>query len=323
MRVEVIYKDKYYLGELVKSVSIEESLDEIATRATVVLEYTDDYPQDISLGGDIRISGTIYGETGMKPILHNAVLWEIESNWQTHKELTFIIYDKCIYLKSEDEYLWREGYTATKRIQRYLQDLKLKISELEDTKIKLPKAVYRAQSIFSMVKEDLKATVSKGGEMYRVFMTAGGVVLRKIGSNKEIFEFSTEESVFNISQKRTIENVVTRVKILGSAIDDMKSPVIKVIDGDIQKYGIIQKIFQDENIENPQEAIEKGKALIQDKEETFTFTTVCIPQIRAGDLIKLNTMELIVYQVRHELGENGKTTISAGKREYIKSVYYT
>ncbi len=330
MKVEVIYKDKYYLGELVRSITLEDSLDEIAYRAIVVLEYPKNFPTDtdISLGQDIRISGYLYGQEEFKPYLHNAVLWEIESNWQTHKELTFVIYDKCIYMKSEDEYLWQAGLTATKRIQKYLQDLGLRIGTLEDTKVKLPKTIYRAQSISSMVWEDLKATVAKGGEMYRLYMSPGGIELRKLGSNLgsngKIYEFSTEEdkaNIFEITQKRTLENMVSKVKVLGSAPDDMKSPVLATILGDT-KYGIVQKILQDPDIENASEAEKKGRALLSGKEETFTFATLCIPQIRAGDKIKLNTMELLVYEVRHEIGESSRTTISAATEDYIRRMYY-
>lgn len=327
MNVEVIYQDKYYFGELLKSVSLEDSLDEIAQRAIVTLEYTKDLPP-LSLGQDIRISGYLYGQKEFKPYFHNAVLWEIESNWQTNKEITLILYDKCIYLKSEEEYLWPAGLTATKRIQKYLQDLGLKIGTLEDTKIKLPKTVYRAQSIASMIKEDLKATVMKGGDMYRVYMSPGGVELRKLksnlGSGGKIFEFSTENDVniFEITQKRTLENMVSKIKVLGSAPDDLKSPIIAIVAGDTQ-YGVIQKILQDDDIENINEAKERAKLLLEGKEETFTFTTICIPQIQAGDQIKLNKMELIVYEVRHEFGKNGKSIISAAREEYIRKVYYT
>lgn len=328
MKIEVIYKDKYYFGDLVKSITLEDSLDEIAYRAIVTLEYTKYFPRDIALGQDIRISGYLYGQHEFKPYLHNAVLWEIESNWQTHKELTLVIYDKCIYMKSEEEYLWQAGLTATKRIQKYLQDLGLKIGTLEDTKVKLPKTIYRAQSILSMVRDDLRVTVTKGGDMYRLYMSPNGVELRKLGSNLgsngKTYEFSTEGNVniFEISQKRTLENMISKVKVLGNAPDDMKSPLLATITGDTQ-YGVVQKILQDNDVDNVSEAKEKAKLLLSGKEETFTFTTICIPQIRAGDKVRLNTMELIVYEVRHEIGEVGRTTISAAREEYIRKVYYT
>jgi len=159
-------------------------------------------------------------------------------------------------------------------------------------------------------------------------MSPGGIELRKLGSNLgsngKIYEFSTEEdkaNIFEITQKRTLENMVSKVKVLGSAPDDMKSPVLATILGDT-KYGIVQKILQDPDIENASEAEKKGRALLSGKEETFTFATLCIPQIRAGDKIKLNTMELLVYEVRHEIGESSRTTISAATEDYIRRMYY-
>ena len=321
MRYEVVYEDKYYLGELVRQIALEDSLGEIAYRGTVVLEYNDSYPQEISLGKNMRISGTPYNIPEIKPFLQG-VIWEIESEWRTNKEITFTVYDRSIYLKSEEEYLFQTGLKASDRIKRYLTDLGLPISKIEDTKIKLDKTIYRAQEICAMIKEDLRATVAKGGDMYRLYMTPAGMELRKIGSNDKIYEFVTEgANIFEITQKRTLENLVSKVKVVGEAPDDMKSPVLKVVTGDT-KYGVIQKIIQDDEIKNASEAEQKAKIFLSGSEETFTFTTICIPQIRAGDLIKLNTMNLIVCEVRHELTGVGKTTITCASKEYVKRNYY-
>lgn len=322
MRFEVVLEDKYYLSDIVKSITLEDNLSEISYRAEITLELVNNLPGELAIGKNIRISGTPYGIGEMKPFLAFGIIWSRETRKSGAEELSLTIYDKSIYLKSEDEYLFQAGLTASDRLKRYLQDVKLPVGEIKNTGVKLSQKLYGAQSIYSMITEDLKETVAKGGDMYRVYMSPGGIALRKIGDNDKVFEFSTDtQNVFELTQSITLENLVSKVKVLGEAPDDMKSPVLAVITGDTS-FGIMQKIIQEDDIQNKSEAEQKARLMLNTLDETFTFTTICIPQLRAGDLIKLNKMELIAVEVRHEFGQVGRTTITAGSKEYVRRTYY-
>jgi len=400
---EVIYANKYRLGDFVKNITIEDNLGEISFRAVITLEYDESLPS-FSLGERIRISGTPYGMSEMKPILYYGILWDIESDWKGHKELILTVYDLSIYLKSEEEFLFQANTTASSRFKAYMRVTSLPLSTVEDTKIKLSKALYRAKPIYEMIRDDLKETVLKGGDFYRVYMSTQGMELRKIGQNKDVYVFETDKNIENITQKRTIEGAVTRVKILGLAENDQLSPIKKVLDGDIQ-IGVIQKMIQEEveqaeksseNSEEYKKALQEqiialdqagkfdeakkllqklagtekstagieeqiakmdqegkyddligllqkisksgtkdpstikktkdmtdvAKNMLQGPSEDFTFTTVDINTIRAGDIIRLNNMELYVCSVRHELGDTGRMTITAGSKDYVKRSFY-
>lgn len=322
MRFEVVLEDKYYLSDIVKSITLEDNLSEISYRAEIILELLANLPRELAIGRNIRISGTPYGIGEMKPFLAFGIIWSRETHKAGAEELTLTIYDKSIYLKSEEEYLFQAGLTASDRLKRYLQDVKLPVGDIKNTGVKLAQKLYRAQSIYSMITEDLKETVAKGGDMYRVYMSPRGISLRKIGDNDKVFEFSTDtQNVFELTQSITLENLVSKVKILGEAVDDAKSPIVAVITGDTS-YGNMQRIIQKDDNLNQSQAEEKARAMLNTLDETFTFTTIYIPQLRAGDLIKLTKMELIAVEVKHEFGQVGRTTITAGSKDYVRKRYY-
>ena len=167
---EVVLKNKYYLRELIESITLEDSIDEIAYRATVQLKVTDELAQvGIAPGDAIRVSGIPYGGSSMVYLLHPGVVWECDSKASSGtKHIEVTIYDKTIYLdKSEDEYLFASGTTVSQRIKQYCNDWGIPISNIPETGVQLSKAVYRAQSIYSMIQSDIKETAQKGGKLYK------------------------------------------------------------------------------------------------------------------------------------------------------------
>lgn len=395
---EVIYADKYKLGNFVKGITIEDNLDEIAQRVVVRLEYTDECPSFV-LGGRIRVSGTPYGINSMKPFLSYGVIWDIESDDRGQKEITVTAYDLSIYLKSEEEFIFQAGTKASDRLKEYLKACQLPIGTIEDTKVRLGKAIYRARPIYEMIREDLKETVLKRGDFYRVYMSTAGIELRKIGQNKDVYIFETDKNIESITQKRTLEGAITQVKIVGVAEDDKKSPIKKILTGNAQ-YGIIQKVIQEEviraektqeedynkiaelldqldkagnydeetkiiqqlkietqgssiedeiakkkaqgdvkglvgliqkvaqtnetknKVTNTKDMTDVAKNMLQGPTETFTFTSIDVNTIRAGDKIRLNDLDLYVCNVKHELGDIGKMTITAGTKDFVKRSFY-
>ncbi|MBB6637366.1 XkdQ/YqbQ family protein [Cohnella thailandensis] len=303
MSYEVVLAEKYDLTDLVEEISIEESLEEIACRASLQLAVTANLPT-VAPGQAIRISGTPYGSTGKTDLLNPGLVWECSSTNNGSKRLSLTAYDRTIYLaKSEDERLLPAGQTASQRLRAYAKDWSIPIGTLPDTRILLARSVKRRQSIFSMVQEDLRETADKGGDMYRPRMSASGLELVRIGGNSTIWELETLEEV---TQLRTLEGAVTQVKVLGNSGSDKKlSPVLALVKGETEKYGTLQKVIQDCKIESVAEAKEAAKNMLMGMQETFTVTAPDINTIRAGDKVRLNGLDLFVTSVKHRLGTPG------------------
>ena len=322
---EVVLQDKYYLRDLVESITLEESLDEIAYRANISLVVTDDFPSIVP-GQLMRVSGVPFDGDRFIYLLRG-VVWSIDSENRGQKKLNVTVYDPAKYLsESEEEYLLPAGQTASQRIQKYCTDWQIPIYNIPNTQTKLAKAVYRAgqyPSIYSMIENDLKETVEKGGSMYRPRMTPAGLELVEIGSNENVWVFETGQNIDEVDQRRTLEGTVTKVKVLGKAPEDKRSPVLATEEKDTDKYGTLQKVIQDNKITNAGDAKSKAQEVLAGVQEKFTIRGIDINTIRAGDKVILNNFPVYVTSVRHNLGSPGTMVLECTSLEKIRRDYYT
>ncbi|NPV52222.1 MAG: phage portal protein [Firmicutes bacterium] len=314
--IEVVLANRYYLGDLLEEATLADSLAEIAYRGEITLVVTPDLPV-IAPGQEIRISGP-HPVSGNMVVLLDGVVWTVESRTRGQKHVTVTVYDRTIYLdRSEDEYLFPAGQTATARLKRYTADWSIPLGRVVDTGVALGKAVYRAQTIFNMLWTDLKETARQGG-LYRARMAGKQLELVRLGSNSTVWQLETFEEV---AQSRTLEGAVTKVKVLGAAIEDTKSSVMAVETGET-KLGTLQRVIQDEQITTQGMAKAAAKALLTGIQETVTVTGPDIPTIRAGDKVTLNGASWLVTTAQHSLGDPGHMTLDLASEQYIRRRYY-
>lgn len=323
-RYEVVLANKHFLREIIESITLKESLDEMAYSADIRMVVTPDFP-GIAPGQEIRVSGVPFGGTSMVYLLHPGVVWEIDSNTGGVKHLSVTAYDKTIYLaKSEDDYMFPAGQTAGQRLRQYAGDWGISLAGVPDTAVLLAKtgSRYRGMTLYNMIMSDLKETAQKGGEMYRPRMTPAGLELFKLGSNQTVWLLELNQNIEEVNQQRSIDRAVTQVKVLGNASEDQHAPVLSIVKGETDKYGTLQKILKDSKITSVAQAKTEGEKHLSGVEETFDITGIDINTIRAGDKVKLSGMELMVTSVRHELGNPGKMSLQLASADYIRRRYY-
>lgn len=325
MSYKVIIKDKYDITSLVETLSMKDSLDQIAYQASVRVAVSSKLGlPTIAPGMDIRISGIPFNQKAYHPILDLGVIWEIESSNSGTKRLSMTVYDRMIYLeKSEDEYLLPKDQTASQRLKKYAKDWEIRLGDIPDTKVKLGKAAYRAQTIFSMIFADLKETAKSGGTMYHPRMTSKGLSLFEIGSNSEVVEL---DHLIDLTQMRTLEGAVTKVKILAtsesSGDKEVPSKVLAVEEKGTEELGTLQKMINDDQIKTADAAKKSAKNYLTGIQQTFTITAPDINTIRAGDAVTLSGMKLLVTSASHDLGNPGTMTLELGTADYVRRRYY-
>ncbi|WP_411345507.1 phage portal protein [Paenibacillus sp. WLX1005] len=325
MSYKVIVKDKYDVTQLVETISLRDSLDQISYQASVrlALDGGSGLPA-LTPGMDIRISGIPFGDKNYHPLLHPAVIWEIESTNSGTKRLNMTVYDRMIYLeKSEDEYLLPKDQTASQRIRKYAKDWSITLGNIPDTKTKLGKAVYRAQTIFSMLFADLKETAKSGGPMFHPRMTSRGLELFELGSNSKVQEL---DRLIDLTQMRTLEGAVTKVKVLAANEatngKEVPSKVLAIEEKDTATLGTLQKLMNDDQIKTADAAKKYAKNYLTGVQQTFTVTAPDMNTIRAGDAVLLSGMTLIVMTVSHDLGNPGTMTLELATTDYVRRRYY-
>jgi len=316
MSYEVVFANKYDLSELVESLSLEESLNEIAYCANIKLVVTPDMPI-ITPGQEIRIAGIPFGKTKKETLLNPAVVWECRSSNAGRKHLNITAYEKTIYLaKSEDERLMPGNQTATERIKQYAVSWGIPVGNIVDTREKLVRNIKRSQTILSMIMEDLKETVDKGGAMYRIRMTSRGLELFEVGGNSAIWELGALEEV---AQNRTLEGAITKVKVIGpQESENAVAKTLAVMEKDIEKYGTLQKLIMDSKIETVEQARKVAAKTLLGMQETISVTALDINTVRAGDRVRLNNLELIVTKVRHQLGNPGRMELELAAESKVR-----
>lgn len=323
MSYKVILQDQYDLSPLVEAISLRDSLEQVAYQGTVNLVVTPDMPP-ISPGMAIRISGIPYGKKDYVPLLHPAVVWEVETSNNGVKRMTLTLYDRTVYLdKSEDEYLFPAKQTATQRFKKYAADWNLKIAVLPDTEKQLGRSVYRTQSIYASMFADLRETAKAGGKLYHPRMISSGLELYELGTNKDVYIL---EAITDTTQSRTLEGAATKVKVLATAASEtgkeVPSKVMAIEEKDIAKYGQLQAIIQDDEVKSPAAARQLARSKLRGIRETISLNAPDINTIRAGDAVMLGSMKLLVISVSRELGSPGSMMLELGSYDDVKRRFY-
>lgn len=323
MSYKVILQDQYDLSPLVEAINLRDSLEQVAYQGTVNLVVTPDMPP-ISPGMAIRISGIPYGKKNDVPLLHPAVVWEVETSNNGVKRMTLTLYDRTVYLdKSEDEYLFPAKQTATQRFKKYAADWNLKIAVLPDTEKPLGRSVYRTQSIYASMFADLRETAKAGGKLYHPRMISSGLELYELGTNPDVYIL---EALTDTTQTRTLEGAATKVKVLATAASEtgqeVPSKVMAIEEKDIAKYGQLQAIIQDDEVKSPAAARQLAKSKLRGIQETISINAPDVNTIRAGDAVMLGSMKLLVISVSRELGSPGSMMLELGSYDDVKRRFY-
>lgn len=347
----LINKGKHNLGHLLQGpITVEESIDDIALRITFTVHITSDFPT-IQNAMDCVIKGVPFGGTS-KVTMFSGVIWQLESSRNGAGKLDITVFERTKYLKeSEEQYQFKAG-TASTRLKIYARDWEIPLGNIPDTKTMLAPALYRPQSIFTSIRKDLIETAQKGGDLYKPRIMSSKLELYKIGSNKKVWQLKGTH--YDVGQSRTMDGMVTQVKILGTKEKVKKAkkrkktskkgqesggklrattttevqtldPIKAVIKGKTDKFGTIQKVIKAEKAADlPGAKKEAQEMLSPTVKEVFRGSGLGINTLRAGDKIEFESLPYPVYvlSVTHRLQEQDEMTITAATLDYIRRELY-
>lgn len=315
----VILKNSIKLDDLKLEISLSETIDSIAYTADTRIVVPEEMSKKLLLmeGDPIEI---IKNKDPGKGTVFKGVIWNKNTDMKHNKVGSLTCKERTIYIeKSEDEYLFKEGTAATQRAQQMCGDWGIPIGNFEDTGVPLAKAPPKIGTIYGMMLDDLKETAQKGGGLFKYRMQ-NKLDLIKIGSNEVVHDISN--ILENINQTGTLEGAVTKVKVLGKKEDNVKSPVIGTYSKNTDKLGTLQKVIQDEKISDTGSAKSKAESMFSNGEGSIRVSGIDIPEVRAGDKVKLNGFYIYVTSVVHQLGVPGKMELVLEFLDQIRGKYY-
>lgn len=220
-------------------------------------------------------------------------------------------YDMLIYLmKSKDNRYYPHGTTARTILTDICNAWGVPLGTVEGPDVAVAKKVMRSQRIGETIIEVLQEAKRKGGGKFILRAREDRAEIIRQGGNSPVFHFGHDDSVSQVEDQEDIEDLVTRVMIIGSQEEDEgRAPVVAVIDGRTE-FGVLQEIIAEEKEDSPVTAQEVANDILADRgkpRESKKVSAPDLPFLRRGDKVHITADTLdgyyLVAAVQHNADE--------------------
>jgi len=217
-----------------------------------------------------------------------------EFKWLNRDEgarpLTITAYDQLIYLmKSKDDRFYPAGATARTILTDIAQKWGVPLGTVDGPDVALGKNLFRAKSLAEMILDVLKQAKTRGAGKWILRSREGAIDIIQAGQNSPVYWLRADESVENAEEEESIEDLVTRVQIMGNATDDARSPVVATVDGRTE-FGILQELVNQAQNDSPDVAQTAAQDLLDERgqpKRTRRLSAPDVPTMRRGDRLRV------------------------------------
>lgn len=290
------------LQPFLRSLSWEENDGELAVRLEAELQNIQ-MPdgkwlhQLIPLGGQIFLYAD-WGD-GSREIFRGTVfVWDYQTDPLGH--FTITVYDQLIYLmKSTDDRFYKAGQTAKAIIQDIAGAWRIPLGTVEGPDTALAKQVFRGDTLGDMIYSVLDQAKKRGAGKWIVRSKQGKIDVIKPGQNTPVYLFTADSNVESIGDSQDIEDLVTRVKIIGAEDSEGKAPVVAQLDGRTE-FGTLQEVVYQRQYDTPAAAKAAAEDILKERGQPRRMRRVIAPDLpflRKGDKVKISAGTLIGYYI--------------------------
>lgn len=293
---------KLDLGPATRSLTWEENDGELAVRLEAELQNIQ-MPdgkwlhQLIPLGGQIFLYAD-WG-SGQQEIFRGTIfVWDYQTDPLGH--FTITAYDQLIYLmKSKDDRFYKAGQMAKAIIEDIAKAWGIPLGDVQGPNIALGKQVFRGDTLADMISSVLDEAKKKGGGKWIVRSKQGKIDVIRPGQNSQVYRFAHDENVDSIQDRQDIEDLVTRVKIIGAEDSEGKAPVVAQLDGRTE-FGTLQEVVYQRQYDTPAAAKSAAENILKERGQPRRMRKVTAPDLpflRKGDKVKVEAGTLIGYYI--------------------------
>ncbi len=290
------------LQPFLHSLSWEENDGELAVRLEAELQNIQ-MPdgkwlhQLIPLGGQVFLYAD-WG-SGQQEIFRGTVfVWDYQTDPLGH--FTITAYDQLIYLmKSKDDRFYKAGQTAKAIIQDIAKAWGIPLGDMQGPNVALGKQVFRGETLADMINSVLKEAKAKGSIKWIVRSKQGKIDVVRPGQNSPVYLFTADTNVESIEDRQDIEDLVTRVKIIGAEDSEGKAPVVAQLDGRTE-FGTLQEVVYQRQYDTPAAAKSAAEDILKERGQPRRMRKVIVPDLpflRKGDKVKISAGTLIGYYI--------------------------
>ena len=216
-------------------------------------------------------------------------VWDWSYSSSSQRELQITAYDKMIYLtKSQDYFYYKEGCSTQSIIEDICSRWNVALDYSWDS-ISHEK-IFKTDSLSNQIINTLEDAKDKtNGPGYAIGMYEDILKVRPIGSNETVYSFEAGQNVIDMSDKISLNDLVTKVIILGKANNENRSSIEATVTGPTE-YGTLQQVITSGGDGKLEEAKKKADKLIKDKgkpKQQISVTAPDVPFLRRGDKVRL------------------------------------
>lgn len=298
----------YELPNATTDLYIEESKGELAKKVNLSLRNaaagSKTLKDVLALRMQIKVSAND-GET--KKEVFSGYLWTISFDDAIEKELKCIAYDHLIYLQSSKDCIYFTAGKKTDSICSTICDrwgVKLNYSYESISHSKTP---LNNLYISDMLIEILDEAKKQKGKKYAIRSEDGVMKIMTAGTNTTVYSFERQKGIISGSSEISMDGLVTKVAIAGSADDNDRRSIEATVDGKTAEYGTLQDIITKDTDTTLTEAKKEANEILKEKgtpNPIYTRILPDVPWVHKGDRIKISDSELnadcIVLSVTHD-----------------------
>lgn len=224
--------------------------------------------------------------------------------------LSITAYDDLIYLtKSKDERYYSEGTTGRTIIQDIAGAWRLPLGTVEGPDVALARQIFRRRSVAEMIRDVLEQSRRRGAPRFVLRSRANQIEVVKVGTNSPVYHFGADHNVSGVTEREDVDDLITRVKIVGQESGDDYRPVVAVLDGQTE-FGVLQEVLYEEQYDTPAAAREAGSTLLRDlgKPARFRrFRAPDLPFLRKGDKVHVTAGYMDGYYLVAGISHDAKS----------------
>jgi len=286
----------YQIDNAVQSLAWEEQEGQLAQKATLGIA-ADCRVGNKSLRSLLKINRIIriYASWGNgKKKQFEGTIWEWQYVHSQSRELSITVYDPMIRLQqSKDFKYFTKGHTTPAIINNICGDWGISVSYKWGKQLTHKKKVFNCETISDMIIKLLDEVRQQTGNRYVARYKNGKLEIDEYGQNKDVYEFRGKTTI-STSDKLSMNNLVTRVKIIGKADDKKRSSVDAVIDGNL-KFGVLQEVIRRDGDKDIGKAKAEANRTLKERgkpEENIMVTAPDLPFVRKGDAVEMSAGNL-------------------------------
>lgn len=202
-------------------------------------------------------------------------------------------------LKSKDDRYYSAGTTGRAMIEDTCREWGIPLGQMDGPGVPLDKRPVRGEYIGDFFLSVLEESRLKGAGRFFLRFQNGKFHCLKPGQNSTVYYFGDEQNVAQVEDEQTMDNLVTRVKIIGAENDQARSPVEATVNGKTE-FGVFQELVYKSQYKTYGEAETAAKSILSDRgnpKRRQVIDAPDLPFLRKGDKVYVTAGTLNGYYI--------------------------